>query len=943
MTLFNELVNTLPRGADWSYALTISGIPDIFSDGKASWASLYVDRKDRPGTLTTRDMSFVNKSDPMNPLVVSGGGGPSFKLRDDGTDYLHYIFSVANEGSYSYLAAPLTAAAASTTITVQDSSVFAVNDYVYLGLETCKVTAKAVGPPATLTVQRAKFDTLRRAFLATNQSGIRVTTRPRVMKGRFAELWIAPIEQLSGTIDTASACPIWAGIVSEVKIDGEVIELQTDGLDKLLTGSWPTVLPTGSLYQGQDTMNLTVSDWRISVAWWDLTATASGLNTVDLDIGTYNSAGTFTVVTPAAGRYSFNYLAKCLQDTLNRFFATTTQQPFLTGGNRYYVNSMTIWVTKEADGTKVWASWVPGHASASSAVSAIEIVRGPGQGFANNAFGGKIFLGVTDQKLVHWGPDHFAIRKGDTSIPLYCDNPTYPFVVSWKRTGATDSGFARIQNGNQWEIVQFTGVTIDTADGKRMTLTGCTRGLGGSEPLDWGLDEGKPNTATVSQLLCLSAGSGSATMLRLDEVLGSILLSTEDLGQQGSTYDNLYGKGMGLCIPSRFVDYDQMTLLQNLGNLITVNKFWIDEKGKGKEGLSEYLKMLGVYLTTRRFTRGGIQYYGLSVDSIDPPVVTTTYDTFTDADRLAGSRAATEHNERLIINCLATKPFTNRWGTKETDGAPMMEFDQWSLEEYGASKTLELKPTALYTIWDDSITGNSYGGRAAQLAWLTVAAVRWFGAYGRGHYTIDLEAPAPIGWRFQMGGKLLVSLVGVRDPDGNRGIVSRPAKITEIDYAHGSNAKVKIRLRMGYENFAELAPSAQASAITATTITLNANTFSLPEWPRIGTGLIGATDADWFDPAFYGGNVRAMIWTEGKWATTKQTFQITGRSGNVLTVNTNLTATSVATNLGLGEKTLISFDTYHTSSNTAKQNAYAHTADNSSPPDINGGKCKEFR
>jgi hypothetical protein len=933
MTLLNSLVVSLPRGSEWSFALTISGLPDVFSDGKASWSALYSDRTDRPGTFTTKD------------LVVGGGSGPSLKLRDDGTDYLHHIFSVAYEGGYSYLAAPLTAAAASTTITVQDISPFAVDDYVYLGLETCKVTSIAAGPPATLTVQRAKMDTLRRSFLTTNHTGVKVTTAPRVMRGRFVEVWMAPIEQLSGTVDITSACPIWAGFMAEAKIDGEVIEIQTESLDKLLTSSWPTVLPTGSLYQGQETVTMSEASWTIQIAWLDLSAVAAGQKTIDLSIGTYDTTGTFTAVTPTSGRFAFSYLAKCLQDTLNNFFGTTNETPFFSGAVRPFANSMTVWFEKQAEKNRVVASWMPANSSASSTLRAIEIVRGPGSGgengFAHRAFGGTIEVGRTDQELRHWGPDLFAILKGDTEIPVYCDNPTYPFSVSWERSG-TDLGFARIQNGDVWEMVQFSGVTVDTDDGRRMTLTGCVRGVGGSEPLDWTLDEGKPNPAIVSQLLCMSAVTGATTMLRLDDVLAGLLMSTEDSGQQGD-YDRLYGKGMGLCIPARYVDYDRMSLMQAQGNLITVNKFWIDEKGKGKDSLGEYLKMLGVYMITRRFTRGGTQYYGLSVDSIDPPVVTTTYDTFTDDDRLAGTRAPTEHNERLIINSISTRPFTKRWGTKETDGEPITEFDQWSIEEYGGSKTMEIKPTALYAIWDNSITGNTYHGREAQLAWLTVVAVRWFGAYGRGHYTIDLEAPAPIGWRFRMGDKILVSLTGVRDPEGNRGIVSRPAKVTELDLAYGSKGRVKIRLRMGYENFAELAPSGQVSAISATTMTLSANKFSLATWPIIGSGAIGATDADWFDPTFYGGNIRATAWTEGKWATTRQTFQITGRSGNVLTINTNLTALSVATNLGLGERTLLSFDTYSTTLNTDKQNAFAHTADNSSPPDINGGRHKEYR
>jgi hypothetical protein len=149
-------------------------------------------------------------------------------------------------------------------------------------------------------------------------------------------------------------------------------------------------------------------------------------------------------------------------------------------------------------------------------------------------------------------------------------------------------------------------------------------------------------------------------------------------------------------------------------------------------------------------------------------------------------------------------------------------------------------------------------------------------------------------------------------------------------------------LRLGYENFSELAPSAQIITIAATTITISANAFSYSQGPIPGSGEPGATDADWFDPALYEGDVTGTLWNEGKWNSTKTTFKITSRTGNVLTVDTNMTGSTAATNLGLGERTLLSFNVY-SGANTARQNSYAHTADNSSPPDINGAVLKEFR
>jgi len=930
----NYLFATVPRASEWSFALTISGIPDILSDGKGDWSSLYPERTHRPGVLTTRDFELAFRSDPQKPLVVSGGSGPIFKLKDDGTDYIHALFAVDNEGASSAVVRTVGAGASDITLYVQDNSLFTVGQYVYMGLETCKITY--LGSPDEVEVDRAQLDTLRRTFLVTNQSGVKLSSVPRAMRGRFVELWMAPVESLSRDVDVSEAAPIWAGVISEIEEEGELISVQTDSLDRILTAAWPVVLPTGSLFQGQGTIQLNSDMWRISLRWLDQSGSAPGNNYVDLDLGTFNTSGTFSVATPVSGRVSIAYLAKVYQDTINNFFATTSLAPFRNGGVQVFANSMSITVKYDTGVARVLASWVPANVNAATTISSIDITRVLGAS-NRSPFNGTIVRGMTDQALGLFHDTLQVIQAEDTSIPVVMDNINYPFATAYRR-GASDFGFVRIQDGEKWELVQFTGVTIDSSDPKRCTLNNCVRHIGGSSPCEWGVGEdGTASAATVTQLLCMSQDS-----LTLDEVVGTLLLSTEDAGQQGS-YDTLYGKGMGLNIPARFVDYDRLALLQSSQNLIGVSKFWVDEKGKGASSLEEYLKMMGIYLITRRFQRGGQWYFGISADTLDAPVVTSTYDTLTDDDRERNTKAILKRNDRLIINSVSTRPFSKRWGTKDTDGEPITIFDQWSIEEHGASKTLEIKPTALYVIWDDTITGERYIGREAQLAWLEVVGIRWFGAYGRGHCTLDLECVPPTGWRFSMGDKILVTLSGVRNPQGGAGLVATPAKVMELDQGYGAKAKIKLRLRIGYENFAELAPNAKVTSIASTTLTLSANEFSRAIWPTPGTGNFGAVDADWFDPSLYKGNIRCMIWTEGKWATTKQTFKVTSRlSANVLTIDTNLTATSVATNLGSGENTLISFDTFD-SSDTTRQKAYAHIADNGLPPVIGSSKSKDWR
>jgi hypothetical protein len=956
MTTFRDLVTNYPRGMKWSFAVTLQGIPDVFTDGAGTWGTINGRTSQRAGTLVTRDFQFSFRSDPQNPLIT--GSGINLSLVDDGTDYLNTLFAPDYEGTGSYMAQALAATSGATTVYVEDASqITAGSAYAYAGLETFQVTSRDTVAD-TLTVVRARFDTVRRAFPFIGR-GVKVTTSPRILAGRVVEVWAAPIDSLTGAVIISDAAPIWAGVLKQVSQMDERIELQIEPLDSILQTAWPAILPSGTLFQRLNVFQMYNDSWTIRLhmlAYGGVSITGSEYK--DFLLGEYNSAGTFTTVTPAEGKYSLMYLVKLIQDTINNYFATTTDEPWYGAGQRPFKNRISLSVQPDGEGRIAIVGQLNPDTSDLSGTSGymtgqIEFEQGWGI-FKQIGRWSALDISSRSCYLSRMQNNHSYIQEGDKSIELYCDNANYPFILAFKDYySATTQGYVRIQDSSDVEIIAFTGVTIDTNDTRKCTITGCIRGLGGTQPRKWGFDEdtnrGTESKATVTQLLMITSPQGFTAGLMplyMDQLVGGIIMSTNDPGQQGGLYhDFLYGYGMGLALPARYVDYEGMERIALMTGGLQMNRFWVDEGGKGKDSLMETLKLAGMYLVTKRFTRSGTSYFGLSLDTITVPAYTTYNDTLTDAERRSGSSVRRDDNSRILINSVMVKPFgPYSWGRKESDGEPIYEWDEWSIQEFGPSKTLEFKPTAMFQTFDDQTSGRTFFGREAQVAQLTASGTRWFGAFGRGNYTLNIECAAPVGYRYQSGDRVLISFTGVRNPQGTVGIVGSVGKITNIEHFYGSRAKTTITVRLAYEDVSELAPCAQVSAIGASTFTVVANVFSKPAQFIPFTQTTGATDADWFDPAKYGGNVRCEVWTEGKYATTVQTFQVTSRTGNTLTVDTNLTAASVATNLGAGEKTYMSFRIYSSTLGTTLQRQYAHAASNAIPSLLDSAHTpKEYR
>ncbi len=911
-----DIVESYPRGLQWSYAVTVTGLPDIYSDGLASWSGLDAARTDRPGTLASRAFKLDLRSDPLKPLTT--GGELNIDLCDDGTEEVFQRFAPGYTGTMAYVTNNVNMGDA--TIEVTDGTVFTTNQYVYLGsLETFKVTGTAA---TQINVTRAQFGSLERLHrIAGTGLGNRLTSSPVTFRGRFLTVWACPVDSTSGLLDLTYASPIWAGQVSTVRQSSGRVQIQCTPLGGALESEWPAVLPSGRVGTSTASRNVTNDMWsrglKADVVWSNATAGVWDVNINTYPFYVYDEGGTpnYTPADTTAGTYPLAYLIQLIQDTLNYVASADTGYPWLQGTERPYRNSFTLTLKEERPGKMVLRS---------------TLLRGVETGFLDDievdAFGLKFVIPPGENKKIAEFDKFTGVGPEDTTINILLDSPLYPFELSYVGL----YGYARISDGSKWEIIGFDGVTTN---GRECTITGVRRGQGGSEAQAWGYtDETREEVdekAAVSIMQLLFAENNNT--LRPDEVILAALMSTEEYeSQNGYCFWSGYRQCLG--IPAAFVDYEGIVNTFRRSGIDLIQAFWVEEKGKGKSSLEELCKYYGIHFVTRQFVRNGTVYFGLSVESIDQPVRSYYRDEITDADRVSGSDVVIDHNERLVINVVSFKPYYKSFGTKAPDGVDHFVYDEYSIAEYGAQKAVEIKPMIFDWFTDASTPGRREEGESAHIALATNSAYRWFSALGNGNYSLKMRLPAPVGWRFYPGEHVLVTLTGVRDPNGAAGLDGAAARVVGVSHNIGERAASDIELRMSFDKLSEFAPCARVTAIASTTFTVDANFFSSTTSRSPFNPDQDATDADWFDTSIYGGSIACEVWTEGDYSTV-QTFNVTARSGNTLTVSANLTAASVATNLTGGARTVMSFRGYDDAL-TALQRAFAHIADNGSNPSL---------
>lgn len=877
----------IARGTMWSFSFEVQGFPWIYTDGVASWSSKWTSPYvEVPGALASRDFNFKWLSNPQDPFET--GSGVSFDLIDDGTDTLFRTWSKDYRGrsGYGRLSSTLGAAAGDTTVYITPTSAsesLPVDSFMFIGRETARVANAST--PGQRTVARAQFSTLRDEHRVFDDVRPLYSTSPTVYGDRVATLWAAPVDPLTGLLDTAEARPIWAGVIKDARIVDEKVKVDCEPLSQILKSDWPAVIPSATLL-------------RRRVALWDPNDTGFQIYYISvkfgitgewfqLQLGETDTTGTFALVPLTFPLdISFETYVKWIQDTIINFADNDARSPYagITNFRMGAIFSMSArFVSENPDddgGMEVRATFT----SDRGVYDNIEI-------HAYRMAGGiwdVIWGDGVSRAIARLNDTLTYVSSDQTELRLKLDRPAHPFETTWSWDGNTESevGFALLANGSDHELVRYTEVTIDSDDPRVCYLKGCSRGYAGTTARVWGAKEeggrlvpDKDAVVTVIQPLMVAEPSGEQAggnvqdLIPASDAVLHILTSTMDRGQNGD-YDLLDGYRQGRLLPKRWVDIKAFEAVVRRHNIPLLSAFWVNEVNKGKEALSEVLKMAGLYLVERRFLDEDDNWqYGLSIESIDLPSNTAYGRSITDDDQLSGTRGSTTHNERLIINSTKIKPFID-WGAKEAKGDEVFVWDEWSIGEYGQSKTLEFKPRAVMGTFNNTSGGEMYQDREATVAWMYEVSNRWFASFGRGTYGGAVDLVAPQGYHHQMGDLVYIDLSTLRSSDGAKGLVA-VGQIRKVEHTWGTRAKVHVEWTSNIERFCELAPVAQGTLTGESTIQLQNNIYSYESDRGPFSGGWSAKDIQWFDPSVHGGDIKVKGWRIGLYASSVQEFTIT--------------------------------------------------------------------
>jgi hypothetical protein len=890
------------RGTQWSFCLEVQGFPWVNTDGVAAWTGKFgAPYIELPGTLASRDFTFKWLADPQQPLRT--GQGVPFELIDDGTDFIFQTWSKDYRGrsGYGRLGETLGAATTDTVLTAipQGGAINLPNDsYVFIGGETCKIVSSAGALSRNIT--RAQFSTLRDRHPVYTSVRPAYTTSPTVFDNRIVTLWAGPVDPLTGSLDAAEVVPLWAGVIDSAAIKDERVVIDCEPITKQLEKAWPAILPSAVLGDRSYTTYLLPESYHLYVRF--------GVNGVShrVPLGEYDAAGVFTALTAPVDQYTpvsmIQYL-KWVQDSVIYFGDNDPQSPFnsasFTLRGNFSLSAIAVEDTNEIE--------IQAYYQASAPINNIRIrnvVLPPGEFVVRAGDVGKVLSTIS--------PWSSYITAEATEIDITLDRPAYPFETNWTwDDGVTEVGYATIGKGDEFETIMFRGVTIDGSNPRKVTLNECTRGVGGTKPSVWGAevdDRGRfqrvvPGAIVITQTMMISESpydnNGIIDKLPVSSVLLHVLMSTADRDQNGD-YDLLDGYKMGRAIPLRWIDINSFESLAARHTLPLLSAWWVYEQGKGKDALAEMMKMSGVYFTEKRFLDSdSVWQYGISLECIDLPVASMYSESFTDDEQVSRSKLTTTHNERLVINNTKIKPHVTAGG-KVAKGDEVFVWDEWSIAEYGTSKVLEFKPTALLGMYDNTYGGTNYDDREALIAWMYDVSARWFAAYGRGGYGVEGEVVAPVGYKFQIGSLVYVSLTAARSSDGSSGLVA-VGRVNKVEHMWGDRARVRVGIQMSTENFAELAPNARATITNASTLTLGTQIFSYSySNPPFGAGW-GAKDIHWFDVAQHGGSIKCKAWKVNDYAATVAVITVTASNvaANTLTVTEDLVALFTSGNVNI--------------------------------------------
>ena len=972
MTTLNQHLEAYPRGRRYSYAVRIRGLPYLYTDGRVNWntyAQTYMSTTAVP-FLAKTDWSFKFESNPLEPLAV--GSGISVELLNDAGGLVRNLFAPMREPDFTLTLDEVSLGTNTTTFDVLSATGVSQGTKLYWGLETMNVVSVATN---TLTVERAYFASQSRRYQEINTGSDLVPSEgvagllpmypllshPDIWRGRYVDVLMGVIEDDETLGDVF---PVWAGRVDSFSLDGPTVKISVDPLTASITkDNWPRPMPKGSL-QG-DTTRIHIRDEDMFIIMSTNAGAASSVTDAGTKVPIIDRDTTIPPVLTLAGVgtggqwVTLERLAQWLQDTIIYGLQAAISVP----ASNYDLFSVAVADRGGDDFGKYQVFVAKNETNVHVTLDAGRGLLGRIYAFISGSFGfntGGIgtYWHIAARETTEFGMflagSGFTLDRVFDKLVCFLDHESRPFDENrggcYSTVDSAMRGFLRVSQGDNVELIAISGGAV-ASDGTYVAdIT--NRGLGGTAARDWGSGEDPIN---VEQILAVQVGDSMA----LSDLLLYLLTSScadAAIGENGN-YDFL-GEWAGLGIPVDLVDVEGIISKLSASDLPRPTLFWITEPGKGKEAIEDLLKANAVYLVTKRFTRDGVEHFGISVDVVDVPVTSRYQSEFTDADVVAGKRPQVNVNERLLINVVSLAPHY-RFGTDAGDtGGMRYAYAERSIAKYGQAKTLELEPNSYYSTFDSLFGGYYYRPEKVTVAIVASISARWFGAYSNGNYTLESDTPH-IGWKFQAGDRVLVTLTGASNPNGTNSFDGLAAKVVDVTHKHGTGAGARVVLRISVFSGCELAPNFSVASIAGSTITLSdsgviptvlgaspnpwswllhrANVYSTDEFegkanpiPPFPDDTGAATDAMWFEPTRHAdnGGLVIRIWDRGDYENYEE-FTVVSRAGNVLTLSGSPTLTTGTTKRIIG--TFADYDNPSTLRST-----YAHLASNAATPLLGG-------
>ena len=465
-------------------------------------------------------------------------------------------------------------------------------------------------------------------------------------------------------------------------------------------------------------------------------------------------------------------------------------------------------------------------------------------------------------------------------------------------------GFVKLTEGDNAELISFTNSGIGQDGAFYADIE--ERGLGGTMPRSWG---GGADPTSLEQIVVIHVGPS----MSVADLLLYLLTSTAADVSRGpnGNYDYL-GEWVGLGIPEDLIDIDGIISRLSISDMPRPSMFWIAEAGKGKDAVEEFLRANGVYLVTRRFTRDGVERFGLSVDVVDVPSVSSYTNTLRDSDISANKKPRVDINERLLINTIVLSPHY-KFGTDAGDtGGMRYDYAEASIAKYGATKALKFEPNAIYNIFSGQFSGAYTNPEQVTAAIAAAIGLRWFGAFASGNYTIESDTPHG-GWKFQAGDRVLIDLTGVPNPNGTDTFDGVIAKVIDVTHKHGTGAGARVSLRLSVVQSAELAPNVMVVSVDGPNVLTADQGLELTEegvanpwsWlyqrggeyaafnhpvrradPPFVDDIAPVRDTNWFNPERHEdhGRLFLRLWPRGNFSVYEE-FEVLSMNGPTLTLD----------------------------------------------------------